>query len=178
MLSLVVLDRDGVINQDSATYIRSPEEWIPIPGSLEAIARLNAANIKVMVVTNQSGLARGFFDEATLTAIHQKMAQALAAVGGHVDGVFFCPHHPDDHCDCRKPKTGLFEQIAAKHGDLTDVPVIGDKLSDLEAGLAVGGQPILVRTGQGEETLAAGIPEGVIVYDDLSTAVDALLKIE
>jgi D-glycero-D-manno-heptose 1,7-bisphosphate phosphatase len=177
MMRLVILDRDGVINEDSDDYIKSPQEFVPLPGSLEAIARLNAAGYRVAVATNQSGVARGLFDLAALKAIHDKLRSLLAAVGGHIDGIFYCPHKPDDQCDCRKPEPGLLRQIAeAFDQPLTDVPVIGDSRRDLDSARAMGARPILVRTGKGERTIAAGQGlDGVPIYADLATAVDALL---
>lgn len=179
-MKLVILDRDGVINQDSDEYIKSPEEWVPLPGSLEAIARLNQAGYQVMVATNQSGIARGYYDVETLNAMHEKMNRLLAQVGGHVDGVVFCPHGPDDDCDCRKPLPGMYREISERtRTSLEGVPVIGDSLRDLEAAVEVGARPVLVRTGKGERTIAkGGLPEGVAVYDDLAAAVDALLAEE
>ncbi len=176
-MPLVILDRDGVINADSDAFIKSPQEWRPIPGSLAAIARLNRAGWRVAVATNQSGLARGLFDRPTLDAIHATMRAALAEAGGHLDALRYCPHGPDDGCDCRKPRPGLLRAIgAALDEPLAGVPVIGDSLRDLQAGVAVGGRPILVLTGKGRRTLAAGgLPPGTAVYDDLAAAVDALL---
>ena len=169
---LVILDRDGVINQDSDDYVKSPEEWIPLPGSLEAIARLNHAGYVVMVATNQSGIARGYYDIDALNAMHAKMNRLLAQVGGRVDGVVFCPHGPDDACDCRKPLPGMYREIGERaRVPLAGVPVIGDSLRDIEAAIAVGARPMLVRTGKGERTLArGGLPEGVTIYDDLAAA--------
>jgi D-glycero-D-manno-heptose 1,7-bisphosphate phosphatase len=175
---LIILDRDGVINYDSDDYVKSLEEWVPIPGSLEAIARLTKAGYRVVVATNQSGVGRGLFDMEVLQAMHDKMARAVAAVGGEIAAIFFCPHTPEDHCDCRKPKTGLLQQIAARfQADLHGVPAIGDSLRDIQAAQAVGATPILVRTGKGERTLERG--EGLVgvpVYADLAAAVEALLK--
>mgnify|MGYP001611192023 CR=1 FL=1 len=177
MNKLVILDRDGVINHDSDDYIKSPDEWLPIPGSLEAVARLNRAGYRVVVASNQSGLARGLFDMDTLTRIHDKLHRALAAAGGAVDAIFFCPHGPADHCACRKPQPGLLLDIAARlQTQLVDVPVVGDALRDVQAARAAGARPILVRTGKGAWTEIQG--EGlqdVSVYDDLAAAVDALL---
>ncbi|MBI5461969.1 MAG: D-glycero-beta-D-manno-heptose 1,7-bisphosphate 7-phosphatase [Gammaproteobacteria bacterium] len=179
-MRLVILDRDGVINEDSDAYIKSPGEWQPIPGSLEAIARLNRADYRVVVATNQSGVARGLFTLDTLNRIHEKMHRALAELGGNVDAIFFCPHAPDDHCDCRKPKPGLFQEIEQRLGiSLDNVPVIGDSLRDLQAAQAVGAQPWLVLTGKGALTHAKlddtlDIP----VYENLAAAVDALLEDE
>lgn len=177
-MKLIILDRDGVINQDSDAFIKSPEEWIPIPGSLEAITRLNRAGYTVVVATNQSGVGRGYYDLDTLAAIHEKMNTLLAEAGGRIEGIFFCPHGPDDGCDCRKPRPGLMHQIRERfETDLQGVPAIGDSLRDLQAAAAVGARPILVLTGKGEKTrqqLAGGSP--VPVYDDLAQAVDELLK--
>lgn len=177
-MRLVILDRDGVINEDSDDYIKSPEEYIPIPGSLEAIARLKKAGFTVVVATNQSGIGRGLFDLDTLNAMHDKLRALLAEVEGSVDGIFICPHRPEDHCGCRKPAPGLYHQISQQfHVQLTNVPVIGDSLRDLEAARAVGATPVLVRTGKGQRTLDAGKAlEGVTVYDDLAGAVNALLE--
>jgi D-glycero-D-manno-heptose 1,7-bisphosphate phosphatase len=166
---LVILDRDGVINVDSDAFIKSPDEWVPIPGSLEAIARLNQAGYRVVVATNQSGIGRGLFDMATLNAMHVKMQRAAAAVGARVDAVFFCPHTAEDQCECRKPKPGLLKTIIERFEIDPDVtPVVGDSLRDLQAGAALGFRTHLVRTGKGEKTLAAGgLPEGTQVHDDL-----------
>ena len=177
-MKLIILDRDGVINQDSDDYIKSPDEFIPLPGSLEAIARLNQAGYRVAVATNQSGVARGLFDLDTLGRIHAKLGQGLATVGGHIDAIAFCPHGPDDGCDCRKPKPGLLNELADRLGiSLEGVPVVGDSLRDLRAAHEVGAQPILVRTGKGERTLAAseGL-DGIPVYADLAAVVEALLR--
>jgi len=178
IVHLVILDRDGVVNEDSDAYIKSAEEWIPIPGSLEAIARLNHAGYRVVIATNQSGVARGLFGMAELDAIHQKLHAALARLGGQVDGIYFCPHGPDDGCNCRKPRPGLLQEIGVRHGiDLTGVPTIGDSLRDLEAARAVGATPVLVRTGKGrsaERQLPADW-HPVAIYDDLAEAVQALL---
>ncbi len=175
---LVILDRDGVINEDSEAYIKSPEEWVPLPGSIEAIARLKRAGWTVAIASNQSGLARGLFDEATLHAMHDKLAALLADHGAAIDYITFCPHGPDSTCRCRKPQPGMLEEIAEHFGcDLAGVPVIGDSLRDLQAALAVGARPILVRTGKGERTQAkGGLPENIQVFDDLAGAVVALLQ--
>ncbi len=178
-MPLIILDRDGVINQDSDDFIKSPAEWQPIDGSLEAIARLNYAGYTVVVITNQSGIARGLLDIETLTRIHNKMRRMLAQAGGKIEAILFCPHGPDDQCDCRKPKAGNFEALAKRlRINLDGVPAIGDSLRDIEAALLVGAKPILVRTGKGEKTIAAGIPEDVPVYANLTEAVNALLEIE
>lgn len=174
---LIILDRDGVINQDSDNFVKSEDEWIALPGSLEAIARLNHAGYIVTVATNQSGLARGLFTIDTLNAMHQKMRTLLARVGGQVDGIFFCPHGPDDNCECRKPKGGMYKEISQRFGiPLNDVPVIGDSGRDLEAAVSVRAKPILVRTGKGERTIAAGQWNDVPTYDDLAAAVEGLLN--
>jgi D-glycero-D-manno-heptose 1,7-bisphosphate phosphatase len=174
---LIVLDRDGVINHDSDSFIKSPEEWRPIDGSLEAIAKLNFAGYRVVVATNQSGIDRGLFDMRTLNAIHEKMVQMLSPLGGRIDAVFFCPHSARSECDCRKPKPGLFHSIGQRfHVDLTGVPCVGDSLRDLQAADAVGGQPILVRTGKGEKTLATGgFPEHTLIFANLAEVANALL---
>ncbi len=177
-MKLIILDRDGVINYDSDDYIRSADEFVPLPGSLAAIARLKQAGWTVAVATNQSGIARGYYDEATLTAMHDKLARLLAEKGAAIDYLVWCPHGPDDACACRKPQPGMYQAIARHFKtDLKDIPVIGDSLRDLEAARAVGARPILVRTGKGERTLAAGHDlAGIPVYADLAEAVDTLLK--
>ena len=174
---LIILDRDGVINYDSDQSIKSPDEWRPIPGSLEAIARLNHAGFRVVVATNQSGLGRGLFDMATMVAINEKLHKALAHVGGRIDAVFYCPHTADSDCDCRKPKPGLLIEIGRRFGvDLTGVPCIGDSLRDLQAAQAVGAQPILVLSGKGEKTLREGnFPTNTVIFPDLAFAAAALL---
>lgn len=166
---IIVLDRDGVINRDSAAFIKSPDEWIPLPGSLEAIARMRAAGFTVVVASNQSGVGRGLFSVATLDRIHDKLRTLTAAVGGHVDSIFICPHHPDDGCDCRKPEAGLLRQVAEQY-DRTgaELIVVGDSLRDLEAAWKIGARTILVRTGNGgvtEQNLPAD--KTVDVFDDL-----------
>lgn len=177
-MPLVILDRDGVINEDSDDFIKSPDEWLPIPGSLEAIAQLSNAGWRIVVATNQSGLSRKLFDVQTLHDIHHKMHRMVNEYGGVIDAIFFCPHAPKDDCDCRKPKQGLFDQISKRlQTDLTGVPAIGDSLRDLQAARAAGAQPILVRTGKGTQTLYAeeGL-DNVPVYCDLKLAVNALLS--
>lgn len=176
-MKLIILDRDGVINRDSDDHIKSPDEWQPLPGSLEAIARLHRAGWRVVVATNQSGVARGLFDLDTLMRIHEKMHRAVKDAGGQIDAVFFCPHGPDEGCDCRKPKPGLYLDIARRlRKDLKGVPAIGDSLRDLQAARAAGARPLLVKTGKGPQTL--GHPQldaDVPVFNDLASAVDALL---
>jgi D-glycero-D-manno-heptose 1,7-bisphosphate phosphatase len=177
-VKLVILDRDGVINHDSASFIKTPEEWRPLPGSLEAIARLTHAGFHVVLATNQSGVGRGLFEVSTLNAIHEKVHRSLAQIGGRIDAIFFCPHAQEDNCACRKPKSGLLEEIARRFNvDLTGVPTIGDSLRDLQAAAAVGARPILVLTGKGLSTQAAGnLPPGTEIHADLAEAVRALLK--
>ena len=177
-MKLVILDRDGVINFDSVEFIKKPQEWKPIPGSLEAIARLNQAGYRVVVATNQSGVGRGLLDMATLSAIHDKMHRALAQLGGRIDAVFYCPHAQDANCTCRKPKAGMLEDIARRFNvDLAGVPSIGDSLRDLEASAAVGAQPILVLTGKGQKTRQEdGLPPGTVIYADLAEAVESIIK--
>lgn len=177
-MKLVILDRDGVINHDSDQFIKTPEEWKPIPGSLEAIARLNQAGYKVVVATNQSGLGRGLFCMAMLNRIHAKMHKLVGQAGGRIDSVFLCPHAADAGCDCRKPQAGLFQDIARRyHTDLSGVPAIGDSLRDLQAAAEVGAKPLLVRTGKGERTLEGGkLPKDTPVFADLAEAVSVLLE--
>lgn len=180
MKPLVILDRDGVINFESPDFVKSPEEWRPIPGSLEAMAKLNHAGFSVAIASNQSGVGRGLFDLDMLECIHQKMRAQLAKLGGHIDLILFCPHHPDTHCECRKPKPKLINDIVAHFNiDLTQtyVPTIGDSLRDLEAAKRAGSDPILVLTGNGQRTREKLPPElqHIPVYKDLAEAVDALL---
>jgi len=169
-VKLVILDRDGTINEDSDQYIKSPAEWQPIPGSLEAIARLTQGGWRIVVATNQSGIARGLLDMATLNAIHAEMHRAVGQAGGRIDAIFFCPHAPDSNCECRKPKPGLLREIAARLGvELAGVPLIGDSLRDVEAAAAVGAKPWLVLTGNGKQTRAAGgLPPGTEIAADLA----------
>lgn len=170
---LIILDRDGVINEDSEDYIKSAAEWIPIPGSLEAIAALNQAGHTVVIATNQSGIGRGLYTEQDLQQIHDKMRLALAKVGGHIDGIFYCPHHPDENCDCRKPRPGLLLQIAKLfHTDFQDAIFIGDAERDIASAKAVHCKAILVKTGKGARTLANRKKwHDVLVYDNLAAAV-------
>ena len=177
-MKLIILDRDGVVNQDSDQFIKSPEEWIPLPGSLEAMVRLHQGGYTLIVASNQSGLARGLFSMDTLNRIHTKMLQNLRQKGGEIDGIFFCPHGPDDGCRCRKPMPGLFEDIADRLKiKLEGVYAVGDSEHDIEAARAVKAQPVLVRTGKGERTLKknnhlAGVP----VFPDLAAFADAMLS--
>lgn len=175
---LIILDRDGVINHDSAEFIKSPAEWIPITGSMEAIAQLNQAGYTVVVATNQSGISRKLFDMETLNAIHEKMHSTAQLVGATIDAVFFCPHAADFNCDCRKPKPGMIREIAHRYDiELKGVPVVGDSLRDLQAGFILGCAPHLVLTGKGENTLAAGgLPPGSIVHKNLAAMVSDFLK--
>ncbi|MDB5822018.1 MAG: histidinol phosphatase protein [Herminiimonas sp.] len=177
-MKLVILDRDGVINQDSDHFIKSPDEWIPIEGSLEAIARLNRAGYSVVIATNQSGLARGLFDILALNAIHQKLHRAAQQVGADIAAIFFCPHAADDNCDCRKPKPGMLQNIARRFElSLKGVVTVGDSLRDLQAGFVVGCVPCLVLTGKGEKTRAkGGLPPGTKIFPDLFAVVDDLLR--
>jgi D-glycero-D-manno-heptose 1,7-bisphosphate phosphatase len=177
-MKLVILDRDGVINVDSHDFIKSPEEWRPIPGSLEAIVKLNQAGYQVVLATNQSGVGRGLFEVSTLNAIHDRMHRALAQIGGRIDAIFFCPHAQDANCACRKPKAGLLEEIAHRFNvDLKGVPTIGDSLRDLQAAASVGAEPILVLTGKGEQTrTAGGMPPDTQIYADLAAAARAIVR--
>lgn len=177
-MKLIVLDRDGVINEDSDAFVKSLDEWIPLPGSIAAIARLSQAGWTVAVATNQSGLARGLFDSATLEQMHARLRELVEAEGGRIDLILHCPHGSADGCDCRKPKPGMFSAIARHYGlaDLAGVPVVGDSLRDLQAGIQLGCSPCLVRTGKGLRTLQQPLPEGTQVFDDLASLTDHLLK--
>ncbi len=182
-MAYLILDRDGVINHDSDDYIKSPEEWLPITGSLEAISKANRAGFRVVVVTNQSGLARGYFDIDTLNAIHKKMLKKLAELGGEVEAIMFCPHAPDDGCDCRKPKPGMLNEIRDRLNiSLDNVFFVGDTISDIKAAKAAGAVPVLVRTGKGEKTLAmndlAGDLVDVQIFSDLASCVETLVKVK
>jgi D-glycero-D-manno-heptose 1,7-bisphosphate phosphatase len=172
-MKLVILDRDGVINYDSDQYIKSPDEWKPIPGSLAAIARLNQWGYRVVIATNQAGIGRGLYEMDTLNAIHDKMLKAVAHLGARIDAVFFCPHTSEDGCICRKPKPGMLEEIAARYNtDLTGVPVIGDSLRDLQSAAAMGALPMLVMTGKGVKTIDdPELPPRTLVFPDLAAAV-------
>ena len=174
---LVILDRDGVINHDSDQFIKSPREWKPIDGAVEAIARLNQNGYRVVVATNQSGIGRGLFDMATFNAINDKMMELVFRQGGRIDAIFFCPCTAEQQCHCRKPDTGMFEDIAARFGvGLNGVPAIGDSLRDLEAAAKVGCVPILVLTGKGKKTKEkAGLPRGTKTFADLAEAVKFLV---
>lgn len=176
---LVILDRDGVINHESSRFVKSAEEWLPLSGSIEAIAKLHRAGFIVAVASNQSGLARGLFGRSALRAMHRKFRRLVAAAGGQVDRIVVCPHGPDDACACRKPEPGLLLRLARHYDtDLAGVPVVGDSLRDLQAAVRTGARPILVRTGNGDKT-AASLPDdlrSVEVYDDLAAAADQLTK--
>ena len=173
---LVVLDRDGVINEDSGEFIKSVAEWRPISGSLEAIAALTRAGFRVAVVTNQSGVGRGLFTEQTLEAIHARMNAAVRHAGGELAGIYYCPHHPDEGCDCRKPKTALLRRLEGDLGvSLEGVPFVGDRISDVGAADAVGARAILVRTGTGAATARTLGARSIEVFDDLAAAARALI---
>ncbi len=179
-MKLIILDRDGVINEDSDSFIKTPDEWIPLPGSLEAIARLTKAGYAIVVATNQSGLGRGFFDIMTLNAIHQKMQNTVKAAGGQIEAIFFCPHTASDNCDCRKPRQGMFSTIAERFDTkLDDVPSVGDSLRDLQAAFLAGCTPILVLSGKGKQTLEnGGLPPKTVIFDNLAAVADHLLSEE
>ena len=177
-MKLIILDRDGVINQDSDNFIKTVDEFIPLPGSVEAIAKLKHAGYNVYIATNQSGIQRGFYTEETLHAMHDKLTTLLKKHDAEIDGIEFCPHGPDDNCDCRKPKTGMYLAIAKQLGlsDYSDILVVGDSLRDLQAAQAINAKPYLVRTGKGERTIKKGEGlEGISVYNDLSDFVTQLL---
>lgn len=175
-MKVIILDRDGVINQDSDEYIKSEAEWIPIDGAIEAIAKLSKAGWHIAVATNQSGIARGYYDIATLNAMHAKLRTLVETEGGQLGLIAYCPHAPTDGCNCRKPKIGLLQQIADfYHVDLTDICFVGDSVSDLQAAATAGCQPILVKTGKGLSTLQKGINDNVWVFDDLSAVAEYLL---
>ena len=176
-MALIILDRDGVINEDSDDYIKSPAEWQPIPGSLEAIAELSHHGYRVVVVTNQSGLGRKLFTIESLNAIHMKMNTHLAQFGGVIDAIFFCPHVPKDDCSCRKPKPGLYNDISERlRVSLNKVFCVGDKMTDIQAIQSAGGKPVLVRTGKGQSQIDQGlVPAGIPIYDDLAEFVDEIV---
>ena len=182
-MKLVILDRDGTINEDSDDFVKTPDEWLPLPGSLEAIARLNHAGWHVVIASNQSGLGRGLFDVSTLNAMHAKMNKLLATECGRVDAIFYCPHGPEDSCRCRKPEPGLFEQIGERFGvDLRNVPTVGDSARDVLAGMAAGCEPHLVLTGKGaayrNRTLPETFPAQTRVHADLAAFADFLIARE
>ena len=180
---LIILDRDGVINEDRDDYVKSVDEWVALPGSLEAIALLNHAGYQITIATNQSGLSRGYFTINDLHAMHSKMDKMLQPLGGHIDSIFFCPHVDSHGCDCRKPSPGLMKEIALRYKrtdstqPLLGVPIVGDSLRDLHAGIALGASPHLVLTGKGQKTLEkGGLPEGTQIHADLMAFANALLE--
>ncbi|MCC7006779.1 MAG: D-glycero-beta-D-manno-heptose 1,7-bisphosphate 7-phosphatase [Ottowia sp.] len=175
---LIILDRDGVINHDADNFIKSPDEWLPIPGSLEAMAQLYQAGYRIVIATNQSGIGRKLFNMTALNAIHAKMHRALADLGGHIDAIFFCPHTEHDACLCRKPKPGLLEQISTRLNiNITDVPVVGDSLRDLQAAEILRCTPHLVLTGKGLKTQHhPNLPANTHIHTDLQAFATALLK--
>jgi D-glycero-D-manno-heptose 1,7-bisphosphate phosphatase len=177
-MKLVILDRDGVINFDSDHFIKNPDEWKPIPGSLEAISELNQAGFRIALATNQSGISRGLFDMAALNAIHDRMHRSLLQNGGRIDAMFYCPHSASVNCECRKPKPGLLLEIARRFStDLNGVPSVGDSLRDLQAGMSLGAKPMLVLTGKGKATQAkGGLPEGTQVFENLAQAARHIIQ--
>lgn len=177
-MALIILDRDGVINEDSDDYIKSPIEWRPISGSLESIAKLNQHGYTVVIVTNQSGIGRKLFTIETLNNIHIKMNTHLAQFGGVIDAIFFCPHIPKDNCSCRKPKPGLYNDVAERlRVSLSKVFCVGDKLTDIQAAQSAGAKPVLVKTGKGQSQIDEGlIPAGIPTYNDLASFVDELVQ--
>ncbi len=176
-MKLIILDQTGVINQSSDAFIKTPEEWIPIPGSLDAIARLTHSGYRVVIATNQSGIGRGLLDMATYNAINDKMYKAVNQAGGRIDAIFFCPHTSADKCSCRKPATGLLDEIMQRYGvNLKNAPAVGDSLKDLQAAAAVGAIPMLVLTGNGKTTCTAKeIPAGTQIFENLAAVADALV---
>ena len=179
-MKLVILDRDGTINSDSEEFVKSPDEWLPLPGALDAIARLNHAGWHVVIASNQSGLGRGLFDVESLNAMHAKMHKLLAVQGGRIDAIFYCPHTAEENCHCRKPEPGLFEQIGARFGiPLKSVPAVGDSVRDVLAGAAAGCESHLVLTGKSEKhrglAAPAGLPAGTLVHQDLAAFADFIL---
>lgn len=179
-MKLVILDRDGVINEDSDAFIKSVEEWIPLPGSFDAIARLSRAGFTVVVATNQSGLGRGLFTAEALEAMHRRLLQGVSDAGGRLGKIYHCPHRPDEGCSCRKPAAGMLDAIASDYNvDLTGVPIVGDSLRDLQAGQAHDCLPILVRTGKGRRTeaeLATTPLKDAVVVNDLAAAANWILE--
>ena len=179
-MKLVLLDRDGVINEESNGYVQSVDDWVPIDGSVDAIARLTQADYRIVVVTNQSGIARGLLTIEDLQAIHRKMHETVAASGGKIDAVFMCPHKPDDDCRCRKPRPGLLNSVMDRlDTDLVGVPLVGDSLRDVQLAMVVGANPVLVRTGHGAQTLEQNRHlDKVQVFDDLAGFADDLLGVD
>ena len=173
---VLILDRDGVINEDSEHFIKCLDEWIPLPGSLDAIARFCHAGYRVAVATNQSGLARGLLTPTDLDLMHRTLRDLLAARGGRIEMIVFCPHGPDEGCRCRKPQPGMLEEIGRRLGiELLGVPFVGDSLGDILAARAVGARPLMVRTGKGERTLASPLPTNTLVFEDLAAVAAQLL---
>jgi D-glycero-D-manno-heptose 1,7-bisphosphate phosphatase len=177
-MKVLILDRDGVINHDSDQYIKSPAEWKPVKGSIEAIARLTQAGWRIVIATNQSGIARGLFDMSTLNSIHDVMHRMVIQAGGRIEAIFFCPHAADAHCDCRKPKPGMLQAIQRRlNVPLAGVPFVGDSLKDLQAAVAAGARPVLVLTGKGRKTREAGVlPEGTEIFADLAVFAGHLVE--
>jgi len=176
-MKLIVLDRDGVINYDSDDYIKTVDEWIALPGALDAIARLSRAGWTVAIATNQSGLARGYYTVPILESMHQVLRDEVQQRGGHLGLIAYCPHGPDEGCDCRKPRTGLLEQIAEHYKTrLDNVWFVGDSLRDLQAAVAVNAQPILVCTGKGEQTRLTPVPDNTLIFADIAAVADHLLR--
>lgn len=178
-MKLIILDRDGVINQDSDNFIKTVDEFIPLPGSISAIAQLKKAGYLVYIATNQSGISRGLYNIDTLNAMHKKLASLLKEYDTQIDGIEFCPHGPDDNCDCRKPKAGMYRTIINRAGitDASEVLVVGDSLRDLQAAQSISARPHLVRTGKGQRTIQKGEGlEGIPVYDDLADFTTQLLN--
>ena len=177
MIKLIALDRDGVINQDSPSYIKSPDEWEAIPGSLEAIAKLNQSGYKVIVVTNQSGIARGYYDLETLDAIHKKMLDQVTKAGGHIEQIFFCPHGPQDNCDCRKPKPGMLLQAAKKFKiSPQEILMIGDSIRDIEAAKNCGATALFIASKEKPKDLQTAIDMEMPVYNNLPGAIESICK--
>lgn len=177
-LKLLILDRDGVINEDSDAYIKSVAEWLPIPGSIAAIAALSRHGWTVAIATNQSGIARGYYDVVTLEAMHTRLRELVAEQGGEVGLIVHCPHGPDEGCDCRKPKPGMLQRIARHYCvELPGVWFVGDSIGDLQAAQAAGCQPVLVKTGKGQKTLTQGPFAQTLIFDDLAAAAASLINL-
>ena len=180
-MQLIILDRDGVINENSPDYIKAPEEWIPIPGSLEAIARMCRAEYRIVIISNQSGAGRGLFTIDTLNRIHTRMLEHIQQKGGEIDAIMICPHTPADNCNCRKPKPGMFLELARRLKiNLNQVPAVGDSLRDIEAARAAGASPVLVRTGEGRRSIEQNAKQEVLgavpVFDNLAEFADDFLR--
>jgi len=173
----VLLDRDGVLNRDRPDYVAGTDQWVWQPGAREALARLARSGLAVVVLTNQAGIGHGRLDTEDLEAVHTRMRAEAEAAGGRIDGVFYCPHTETEGCDCRKPLPGLLTRAAQRFGHpLAETPFVGDARRDLEAAVAAGARPVLVRTGKGRATEAEGVPPGTVVFDDLPEFVAALLQ--